>query len=426
MSSSRLWQWPWTGVVVPACVALVGALLALPASADPCDVQTLVNPNAVVNASLAPGDCTMATLGADQTDNSFVDQYKFTLQAPGTLTMTMRSAALDSLVCLTEPTLATLFNPLCAGDDAGGGVNGLDFLLTLPLQPGIYILLANTFDVDGSPGVSQSGNYTLTLNCPGCANNVGGPMVSAVLPASRSVQQSQTATAFATVINGGAINATNCHIAPLTPVPATFFYQTTNPATNTLTGAPNTPVNLAAGAAQSFAIGFTPTAPFAPTDVELEYACDNANPADIVSGLNTLLMVADANPVPDIVALSATVGNTGVVNASPGVFAVAVSNVGVSGTINVTVDTGSATLPIATAICQTNPATSACINPLTPTQGAVTVTIDAGATPTFGVFVAKASTFPYDPAHNRIFVRFRDAVGGVDRGATSVAVDGHQ
>ena len=244
-----------------------------------------------------------------------------------------------------------------------------------------------------------------------------------MLPISRSVQVGQTATAFATIINAGSADSTGCRIAPSTQVAATFFYQTTNPATNALTGTINTPATIGAGASRSFVIGLTPTGPVAPTDVRLQFVCDNTGAAVLVSGLNTLLIVADPSPVPDIVALSATIDNDGVVHAAPtGVFAVAVSNIGASATINVSADTGSATPPITIALCETNPVTSACIDP--PTTGVVTTSIVNGATPTFGVFVARPAAFPFDPANNRIFVRFRDNIGGVDRGATSVAVDG--
>ena len=44
-----------------------------------------------------------------------------------------------------------------------------------------------------------------------------------------------------------------------------------------------------------------------------------------------------------------------------------------------------------------------------------------GQTATFGIFVTGTSTVPFDPANNRIFVRFNDA-GGVTRGATSASV----
>ena len=51
----------------------------------------------------------------------------------------------------------------------------------------------------------------------------------------------------------------------------------------------------------------------------------------------------------------------------------------------------------------------------------MTTTINANATPTFGIFVQGNGNVPFDPALNRIFVRFKDG-GGVTRGSTSVAV----
>src|SRR5271170_7482691 len=99
------------------------------------------------------------------------------------------------------------------------------------------------------------------------------PLVAAVLPSSRSVQVGNTATAFATIINGGPSALSGCAIVPVTTIPASFVYQTTNPATNALTGSPNTPASIAAGASQSFVIAFTPTAPFAPTVVMLGFDC---------------------------------------------------------------------------------------------------------------------------------------------------------
>jgi hypothetical protein len=43
------------------------------------------------------------------------------------------------------------------------------------------------------------------------------------------------------------------------------------------------------------------------------------------------------------------------------------------------------------------------------------------AGPTFAIFVKGNGTIAFDPANNRIVVRFKDG-GGVTRGATSVAV----
>ena len=68
------------------------------------------------------------------------------------------------------------------------------------------------------------------------------------------------------------------------------------------------------------------------------------------------------------------------------------------------------------ALCETNPATSACLAPPTPT---VQTQINSGATPTFGVFVTGTGPIPFDPANHRIQVNLEDGGGG---GETSVAV----
>jgi len=247
-------------------------------------------------------------------------------------------------------------------------------------------------------------------------------IVAAVLPGSRSVQLGFSATAFATIINLGPGTAIGCGMAAITNLPAAFNYQTTNPATNAVIGSPNTPINIAEGAAQSFVFALTLSAPIAPTDVELGFVCTNANRAAINPGLNTLLLSASATPVPDIVALAATTTNDGIVNIpgtnGTGAFSVATVNVGTTATITASADTGAAALPINILLCETNPATGACISAIGPS---VATTINAGATPTFGIFVQGSGNVPFDPAGNRVFVRFTDGVN-VPRGATSVAV----
>ena len=253
---------------------------------------------------------------------------------------------------------------------------------------------------------------------------VNGPvtsLVAAVLPSSRSVQVGTTATAFAALINAGSNTAIACALTLVTSLPATFTYQTTDPATNQVTGSPNTPVNVEAGATQSFVFALTPTAPIAPTDFQFSFDCANSGPAPINTGLNTLLLSASATPVPDIVALAATLTNDGILNIpganGTGAFAVATVNVGVSGSITASADTGGASLPVIIFICQTNPGTGAC---LASPSNTVATTINANATPTFAVFVQGSGNVPFDPAANRIFVRFSS--GGVTRGSTSVAV----
>ena len=93
-------------------------------------------------------------------------------------------------------------------------------------------------------------------------------------------------------------------------------------------------------------------------------------------------------------------------------------NVGVQGVISASADTGAASLPLTVSLCETNPATGQCISGIGST---VTTTINANATPTFGIFVQGNGNVPFDPAANRIFVRFKDS-GAVTRGSTGVAV----
>ena len=282
----------------------------------------------------------------------------------------------------------------------------------------------STCVIDSSCGIFEVESGQIRDN-PGNWTVVPAPLttlVAASLPASRSIQIGSTATAFATIINAGNADATDCGITPLTVVPGAFIYQTTDPATNALTGSPDTPVDIAAGGLQTFLFAFTPTVGIAPTDVRLNYECTNTASAAVVPGLNTLLFSASNTPVPDIVALAATPTGDGIVDL-PGslganAFAVATVNVGSQDSITASADTGTAALPLTLSICESNPATAEC---LSAPAASVTTSINAGATPTFSIFVMGTGTVPFDPANNRIFVRFEDA-GGVTRGSTSVAV----
>ena len=247
-------------------------------------------------------------------------------------------------------------------------------------------------------------------------------IVAAVLPSSRSVQVGTSFTfpppnlAFATIINAGQQLATDCGISPLSSIPASFSYIDLEAPWD------YGPIDIPAGAAHRFAFGLIPTAPIAPTDVLLSFECANTEPAPIIPGVNTLLFSASATPVADIVAIAATPNKDGIVNIpganGTGAFAVATVNVGITSTIVASADTGSATLPVGIFLCQTNPATAQCISAI---DSNVTTTINANARPTFGIFVQGNGNVPFDPAGNRIFVRFKD-VDGVTRGSTSVAV----
>lgn len=286
-----------------------------------------------------------------------------------------------------------------------------------PLSGPARIFPGVLFDTTGGTFIltSVSSNATFTATT--------SSLLAAVLPVSRSVQVNGTATAFATIINTGTTTATGCSIAPSSTLPLTFHYQTTNPNTNAVTGTLDTPVDIPANnASQSFVIALTPTAAIAPTNVAFNFTCTNTSPAPVVTGLNTLLLSGSTSPTPDVVALSATATGDGILHvpgsAGTGAFATASVNVGASGAITGSANTGSATLPLRLTICQSNPVNAQCL--ATP-AATVTTTINASATPTFSIFATASGAIPFDPANSRIFVVFTDSTNAV-RGETSVAV----
>ena len=138
---------------------------------------------------------------------------------------------------------------------------------------------------------------------------------------------------------------------------------------------------------------FTPTAPVEPTDMVMSFHCTNTNPAGVHPGVNTLFISASTTPVPDIVAMAATLGSDGIVNiAGPddmGVSAVATVNMGIGATTTLSADTGGVGMPLALLMCQNNPETAQCSSAIAPT---VTTQANASATPTFGAFVALRAT----------------------------------
>jgi hypothetical protein len=260
----------------------------------------------------------------------------------------------------------------------------------------------------------------------GVALAVGGhaqaQIVAAVLPSSRSVAVGHTATAFATIINAGATAATGCGVSMPTGIPATFSFNTTDPNTNAVTGALNTPATIPAGGFQTYVFAITPTAAFASTSVALSFTCSGLDPAPTLTGINTLLLTASATSLPDVVALAATTSGNGIVSLptrfGSAAFAVATVNLGAADTISVSADTNGVTLPVSITICQTNSVTGACL--ATPTT-TVQVPIGTSATPTFGIFVTGTDNVAPLPGADRIAVRFTSS-GNTVVGSTSVAV----
>jgi len=266
-------------------------------------------------------------------------------------------------------------------------------------------------------------------------------VVSAVLPVTRSVQNGTAATAFATIINPNASGstATACGLRLAGSTGAQFSYQTTTPA-NALSGTANTAIDIPQGAAQNFVFSVTSAADFVDntgtpggfpstndeTNLFIEAFCTNRRSAEYTLGLNSLIFSSSTAAPADVIALAATVGNTGRVDIPTtgnfvGAFSVAVTNVGTAATIIASADIGGRTIAGVTSfeICQTDPGTGAC--DATGRQTTRTVTLNQNDTATFAVFVrGNGQAVANDPARNRVFVRFDEA--GTARGATSVAV----
>ena len=248
---------------------------------------------------------------------------------------------------------------------------------------------------------------------------------ASVLPGSRSVELGKPATIFASLINAGSTPLQGCQVAlPVTaPSGLILSYQTTNPATNALTGAPNTPATIAGNnGVQSFLVTLQGSQGFSAPGMALDFDCLGIGPAAVETGVDTVDLVMSTAPVADVIALSATISSNGIVEIPSGgasAFAVASSNVGATSQIVVSVDTGAASLPLTATLCQSNPSTGACL--ATPSSS-VTVSDASGAAPTFSVFVEANGTIPFAPATNRVFVRFKDLAGAI-HGSTSVAVE---
>ena len=242
-------------------------------------------------------------------------------------------------------------------------------------------------------------------------------IASALLPSSRSTQVGQTVTVFASILNSGSSILSDCSIAPITTIPATFSYQATDEM-NAPIGVQNMPIDIPAGTTQNFIVSFTPTIPFETTEVALNYSCINAGSAINVIGLNSLLLSAEAMAVPDIVALTSVVDLQATIDERVStLFAVASANVGETDQITIRVDDGGKGLPLFFNTCQTDN-TGACSSFI---NFETTINYTAGTTASFAIFVLARGPIENDPANNRIFIRFTDS-SGIVRGATSTAV----
>jgi virginiamycin B lyase len=245
--------------------------------------------------------------------------------------------------------------------------------------------------------------------------------VASVLPASRSVQVGKSATVFASIIATTAMDG--CGIAPVVPVSGTFSYQTTNPATNQLSGTPNTRVSIPAGGLQTYVIAYKANGSYPSADVQFGYDCIGSStgfPAAVkIVGVNTVRLTFSPTPVADMIAVGTTPSNDGFATlAFDGVFAIATSNVGVAAQLTGKIRLSNPSLPLTATVCETDPVTAVCKQP---PAASVSRVVAQNETATFAAFLHASDVIPSDPAANRILFEFTDP-SGVVRGSTSVAV----
>ena len=261
-----------------------------------------------------------------------------------------------------------------------------------------------------------------------------GPRLSAaVLPQMRSISPSPgadgverdigagTATAFATLINSADYPARNCRITPPAFFTGQFSFTQTDPQTNAVVGAANTPVDIAAGGSASFVFAMTPDTAYSEMEMTLNFRCDGDFGAPSVAGVNRFVLSASGLGAPDLPAVAATLSGDGVVRGQVGgatAFAVSAVNIGADGALTVSVNDNGLTLPLSLEICPTNPSTGVCLEARAATT---TQQLNNGDVGTYSVFVRADGDVAFLPARNRLRVEFRDA-GGALRGSTSVAV----
>jgi predicted outer membrane repeat protein len=241
-------------------------------------------------------------------------------------------------------------------------------------------------------------------------------LVNSILPTSRSVQVGSTATVFNSIVNGGGETAYGVTLSMANAPAGSFSYLQTNCATNAIVGGMNPSLTIPVGQARCYVLLFTPSSPFAFTDVHIRAQASNAPATSQLSGINTWGLRSTSSVGPDMIALTTTTDFHQVSCNGTKPFAVAMSNVGAAtGQVTVTADTGSASLPVTALIQESDPATGAIVG------DHILENVGAGENLTVVVWVTFHGCVSFDPAANRIFIRLTDE-GNQLIGSTSTAV----
>ena len=152
MSSTNLFRL----LVCSLALLLLAGCGSSSSSSSNCGEVTEISPNGILGGSLSGSDCEVQDLFPGSGDNSLADEYRVTVIVPVTMTITLRSTEIDSFLWIlnTDSSCAGGCNPsviLTVDDDSGGG---LDSQIVIFLNPGSYIIVANSFS-------RQTGAYTL-------------------------------------------------------------------------------------------------------------------------------------------------------------------------------------------------------------------------------------------------------------------------
>ena len=281
-----------------------------------------------------------------------------------------------------------------------------------------------TFEVVGSSGSStielqevEFGDSSFDVYVPGTINNGGVTaslpnLVFAITPNSRLAQVGTPVTIFMSVINAGTGSATDVSISQASSLPATISYQAWNGVT--LTGTPDTPMDIGPGETVNYVLVIDATAEFVSSAMTFDVSGTNSGSAPI-SGVNTLTMAASTTPYADVIMMSTSLDVSTAVN-TPTAFALATTNVGTASATDVSliVEVPTSITGLAYQVNETNLDGSI--------KGPATgLTIPVGGSPTFAVFLTPTQAIDFDPANNRLMLKLVDGSGKVV-GAQSVAV----
>jgi len=268
------------------------------------------------------------------------------------------------------------------------------------------------------------------------AETAGGIFMS-VLPNSRSLQVGDTGSVFVAITNTNRdASAHHCYMTQHQSTPGQIIGQLlkpTDPLTNEIILDPDIRLfDVPRNSTRTYLYSFTPNVAFAPKELQLIVRCEyprrsfgsDSVASPVYTGVNSILLTADEDAVPDVVVLASTHSGDGVLRVDgesrTGAFAVSSINLGASSALTVTADTGYRTFPIALSLCETN-SEGVCTNPRIPSNEPVVLENSSQSTRTFSIFATAKAELPFAPASRRVYVRFKDQ-RGITRGTTSVAI----